>query len=80
MALLHQSWDATTSCDTMPDVAATGIGRSYLRRLNPSGRWTAGSELAQGDGPAAYVTLETSSARGMRDRLRGASPPATGCP
>jgi len=28
-----------------------------------------GSELTQGNGQAAYVTLDTSSARGIRDRL-----------
>ena len=50
---------------------------SEFPRLNPSGRWAAGSEPAQGDGRAAYVTLDTSNARGIRDRLRGASPRAT---
>jgi hypothetical protein len=59
-----------TSCDTMPEVAATGIGRSGFCRLNPSGRWAAGSEPAQGDGRDAYVTLDTSNARGIRDGLR----------
>jgi hypothetical protein len=52
-------------------------GDSEFRRLNPPGRRTTGSELVQGDGRDAYVTLDTSSARGIRDGLRGASPMAT---
>jgi hypothetical protein len=54
-------------------------GESPLLRPNPSGWWTVGSELTQGNGQAAYVTLDTSSARGIRDRLRGASPKVTEC-
>lgn len=49
------------------------------RRPNPSGRWAVGNQLTEGDGLAAYVTLDTSSTRGIRDRLRGASPMATEC-
>jgi len=40
-----------------------------LLRPNPSGWWTVGSEPTQGNGQAAYVTLDTSSARGIRDHL-----------
>jgi len=54
-------------------------GESPLLRPNPSGWWTVGSELTQGNGQAAYVTLDTSSARGIRDHLRGASPRVTEC-
>ena len=54
-------------------------GESPLLRPNPSGWWTVGSELTQGNGQAAYVTLDTSNARGIRDRLRGASPTVTAC-
>jgi hypothetical protein len=35
-----------TSCDTTPEVAATGIGRFPFSRLNPSGRWAASNEPA----------------------------------
>ena len=48
--------------------------------LNPPGRWATGSELVQGGGQDAYVTLDTSGARGIRDGLRGASPMVTECP
>jgi hypothetical protein len=54
-------------------------GESPLLRPNPSGWWTVGNELTQGNGQAAYVTLDTSSARGIRDCLRGASPKVTEC-
>jgi len=43
------------------------------------GRWTVDKESTQGDGKAAYVALDTSSARGIRDCLRGASPMVTEC-
>ncbi len=33
-------------------------GESPLLRPNPSGWWTVGSELTQGNGQAAYVTLD----------------------
>jgi hypothetical protein len=33
----------------------------------------------EGDERDAYVTLDTSNARGIRDRLRGASPMVTEC-
>lgn len=39
---------------------------------DPSDRWEAGNEPAQGDGQAAYITLDTPGARGFRDGLRGA--------
>jgi hypothetical protein len=42
-----------------------------------SSRRAVASEATQGDGRGAYVTLDTSSSKGMRDRLRGASPTAT---
>ena len=42
----------------------------------PAGGRRAASPL-KGTDRAAYVTLDTSGARGMRDRLRGASPMAT---
>jgi hypothetical protein len=35
------------------------------------------NEVIQGHDPSAYVTLDTSMAAGMRDRLPGASPMAT---
>jgi hypothetical protein len=54
-------------------------GESPLLRPNLSGWWTVGSEPTQGNGQAAYVTLGTSSARGIRDHLRGASPMVTEC-
>jgi hypothetical protein len=72
----RQRWKCS-SPDTTPEVRATGIRRSEALRPNPSGRWAADNEFAQGDGKAAYSTLDTSNARGMRDRLRGASPMAT---
>jgi hypothetical protein len=53
---------------------------SDFRRLNPPGRWATGNEHVQGDGQAAYVTLDTSNARGIRDGLQGASPMVTECP
>src|SRR6266480_7101548 len=53
-------------------------GESPLLRPNPSGWWTVGSELTQGNGQAAYVTLDTSSARGIRDHLRPGSTEQTG--
>ena len=52
-------------------------GESPLLRPNPSGWWAVDNEFTQGNGQAAYVTLDTSNARGIRDRLRGASPRAT---
>src|SRR5437764_521810 len=55
-------------------------GDSDFRHLNPPGRWATGSEPVQGDGRDTYVTLDTSSARGIRDGLRGASPTVTECP
>jgi hypothetical protein len=71
-----QRWKCS-SPDTTPEVRATGIRRLEALRPNPSDRWAADSEFAQGDGKAAYGMLDTSDARGMRDRLRGASPRAT---
>jgi hypothetical protein len=53
---------------------------SDFRRLNPPGRWATGNEPVQGDGRDAYVTLDTSNARGIRDGLQGASPMVTECP
>ncbi len=53
---------------------------SDFRHLNPPGRWATGNEPVQGDGRDAYVTLDTSGARGIRDGLRGASPMVTECP
>ena len=64
---------------TTPGAEPPVSGESPLLRPNPSGWWTVGSELTQGNGQAAYVTLDTSNARGIRDRLRGASPMVTEC-
>ncbi len=64
---------------TTPRAEPPVSGESPLLRPNLSGWWTVGSELTQGNGRAAYVTLDTSSARGIRDHLRGASPMVTEC-
>jgi hypothetical protein len=63
------------------------LGRSHRHQTAPSfvvptlpagGRQAA--SLLKGTDRVAYVTLDTSSARGIRDRLRDASPMATECP
>ena len=64
---------------TTPGAEPPVSGESPLLRPNPSDRWTVGSELTQGNGRDAYVTLDTSNARGIRDHLRGASPRVTEC-
>ena len=50
---------------TTPGAEPPVSGESPLLRPNPSGWWTVGSELTQGNGQAAYVMLDTSSARGI---------------
>jgi hypothetical protein len=51
-----------TSCDTTPEVAATGIGRfPFLVSTLPVGGRRATSSLKETD-RAAYVTLDTSGA------------------
>jgi hypothetical protein len=64
---------------TTPGAEPPVSGESPLLRPNSSGRWTVGSEPTQGNGRAAYVALDTSSARGIRDHLPGASPTVTEC-
>ena len=54
-------------------------GPTFLVPILPAGGRRAMSSF-KGTDRAAYVTLDTSGARGMRDRLRGASPMATECP
>ena len=65
---------------TTPGAEPPASGESPLLRPNPSGWWTVSNELTQGNGQAAYVTLDTSNARGIRDHLRGASPIGDGVP
>ena len=65
---------------TTPGAEPPVSGESPLLRPNPSGWWTVGSELTQGNGQAAYVMLDTSSARGIRDRLKGRQPYGDGMP
>jgi len=64
---------------TTPGAEPPVSGESPLLRPNPSGRWTVGNEPTQGNGRAAYVALDTSNARGIRDHLKGASPKVTEC-
>ena len=64
---------------TTPSAEPPASGESPLLRPNPSGWWAVDNEFTQGNGQAAYVTLDTSNARGIRDRLRGASPMVTEC-
>ena len=64
---------------TTPGAEPPVSGEFPLLRPNPSGRWTVGSEPAQGNRRDAYVTLDTSNARGIRDHLKGASPMVTEC-
>lgn len=64
---------------TTPGAEPPVSGESPSLRPNPSGWWTVSSELTEGNGQAAYVTLDTSNARGIRDRLRGASSRVTEC-
>ncbi len=64
---------------TTPRAEPPASGESPLLRPNPSGWWAVSNELTQGNGKAAYVTLDTSSARGIRDHLRGESPTVTEC-
>jgi hypothetical protein len=65
---------------TTPGAEPPASGESPLLRPNSSGWWAVSNELTQGNGQAAYVTLDTSSARGIRDHLRGASPIGDGVP
>ena len=64
-----------------PDTTSTKRGRRNRTVLNmPTELFflrAVVSEATQGDARGAYVTLDTSSSKGMRDRLRGASPTAT---
>src|SRR5215472_14003533 len=78
LKLSSQGWKCASS-DYNAYSEPPASGESPFLRPNPSGWWTVSSELTQGNGRAAYVTLDTSSARGIRDRLRGASPMATEC-
>jgi len=64
---------------TTPGAEPPASDDSPLRRLNlPAGGRRATNPL-KGTDRAAYVTLDTSNTRGIRDRLRGASPMATEC-
>ena len=65
---------------TTPGAEPPVSGESPLLRPNPSGWWAVDNEFTQGNGQAAYVTLDTSNARGIRDHLKGASPRVTECP
>jgi hypothetical protein len=64
---------------TTPNAEPPASGESPSLRPNPSGWWAVDNEFTQGNGQAAYVTLDTSNARGIRDHLRGASPMVTEC-
>ena len=64
---------------TTPSAEPPASGESPLLRPNPSGWWAVDNEFTQGNGQAAYVTLDTSNVRGIRDHLRGASPMVTEC-
>ena len=64
---------------TTPGAEPPASGEPPLLRPNPSGWWAVSNELTQGNGKAAYVTLDTSNARGIRDHLRGESPTVTEC-
>src|SRR4051812_40615272 len=65
---------------TTPGAEPPVSGESPLLRPNPSGRWTVGSEPTQGNRRDAYVTLDTSNARGIRDHLKGREPHGDGVP
>ena len=65
---------------TTPGAQPPVSGDSPLRRPNPSGRWAVSNQFTEGDGQAAYVTLDTSSTRGIRDRLTGCEPYGDGVP
>jgi hypothetical protein len=63
-----------TPCDTTPEVAATGIGRSgFVVSTLPAGGRRAASLLKGTDRPPTSRSIRLAQ-RGIRDGLRGASP------
>ena len=64
---------------TTPGSGAISIRRIPFASSQPFRLMGGGQRVHLRGGQAAYVTLDTSSARGIRDCLRGASPTVTEC-